>query len=298
MRNNKSYIIWMPQNGSCKTHQIIIDPRYLVTLSIALVLCIVSIPFLEHRLFTLNRKIAILEGRSASMKTEIAGLRYLKDNLEDIEKKDRQLSEYFGMGNNLSHMGGLPGRGGISDDSGLKAIESSLLSLPEDNGLPTHLSNLDERFKKYSELIKSREQILEVTPSILPVEKKGISLSSNFGWRENPFTKAREFHAAIDISGDMGTKIYAPARGLVLKTGYDKRIGRFIVIRHTDKIDTIYGHLSAIYAESGKEVKRGERIGLMGNSGLSTGIHLHYMVIKEGRAVNPFEYILDAGDGL
>jgi murein DD-endopeptidase MepM/ murein hydrolase activator NlpD len=298
MKNNKSYIIWMPQNGSGKTHQFIINPRYLIALAITLLLCIVSIPFLEHRLYTLNRKIAMLEGSRAIMKTEIAELRYLKDNLRHIEKRDHQLSEYFGMSNNLSHMEGLPGRGGISDDSGFMALENSLLSMPSENGQPSHLTSLDERFKKYSELIKTREQILEVTPSILPVEKRAISLSSGFGWRENPFTKTKEFHAAIDISGDMGTKIYAPARGLVLKTGYDKRIGNFILIRHTDKIDTIYGHLSAVYAEAGKEVRRGERIGLMGNSGLSTGVHLHYMVIKEGRAVNPFEYILDMGDGL
>ena len=297
MRNSKSYIIWMPQNGSGKTHQVIINPWYLIALAIALALCIVSMPFLEHRIFTLNKKIAFLEGSSTGMKTEIAELRYLKDNLKHIEKKDRQLSEYFGISTNLTDLEGLPGQGGVSDDSGYMAL-NSLLSLPYDNNLSSHLTNLDERFKKYSELINTREQILEVTPSILPVEKKGISVSSGFGWRENPFTKRKEFHAAIDISGDLGTKIYAPARGLVLKTGHDKRIGKFIVIRHTEKITTIYGHLDVVYAETGKEVKRGERIGLMGNSGLSTGSHLHYMVIKEGRAVNPLEYILDMGDGL
>lgn len=298
MRNSKSYIIWMPQNGSGKTRQIIINPLHLVALAIALALCIVSIPFLELRLFTLNRKIASLEGSSAGMKTEIADLRYLRDNLKHIEKKDLHLSEYFGMSTNFPDPEGLPGRGGLSDDSGYMTLTNSLLSLPDDNSLSSHLTNLDERFKKYSELIKTREQILEVTPSILPVEKKGISVSSGFGWRENPFTKTKEFHAAIDISGHIGTKIYAPARGLVLKTGHDKRIGKFIVISHTDQIKTIYGHLSAINAEAGKEVKRGERIGLMGNSGLSTGSHLHYMVIKEGRAVNPLEYILDMSDAL
>jgi hypothetical protein len=143
------------------------------------------------------------------MKTEIAGLRYLKDNLKHIEKKDRQLSEYFGMNSNITDLEGLPGRGGISDDSEYMELENSLLSMHDDNALSTHLTSLDERFKRYSELIKTHEQILEVTPSILPVEKKGISLSSGFGWRENPFTKSKEFHAAIDISGDIGTKIYA-----------------------------------------------------------------------------------------
>lgn len=293
MRDNKSYIIWMPQNGSGKTHQIIINPWYLIALAITLMFCIVSIPFFQKHLLALNKKIVFLENNSTRMETEIANLRYLKDNLKKIEKKDRQLSEYFGLDSNSADMEGLLGKGGMSDNSGYIEFEKNLLSLPDNNGLSSHINNLDEKFKKYSELNKTREQILEVTPSILPVEKNGISLSSNFGWRENPFTKSKEFHAALDISGHTGAKIFAPARGIVLKTGYNERIGKFIVIRHTDGIKTLFAHLSHIYAEDGKEVKRGERIGLMGNSGLSTSSHLHYMVIKEGRAVNPLEYILD-----
>ncbi len=293
MRHNKSYIVWMPQNGSGKTHQIVINPWYLIALIITFVLCVVSIPFFQHHVFALNKKIVFLENSGTSMKLEIANLRYLKDNLRQIEEKDHQLSEYFGLDSDSNDMEGLPGKGGISDNSGYIELEKSLLSLPDKNGLSSHINNLDEKFRKYSELLKTRDQILEVTPSILPVEKNNISLSSGFGWRENPFTKTKEFHAAIDISGDKGEKIFAPARGLVLKTGNDKRIGKFILIRHTDRIKTLFGHLSHIYAEEGKEVKRGDRIGLMGNTGLSTGSHLHYMVIKEGRAVNPLEYILD-----
>jgi murein DD-endopeptidase MepM/ murein hydrolase activator NlpD len=298
MRHKKSYIIWMPQNGSGKSHQFIIGPGYLIALAITIALCVVSIPVFQHRIFTLNKKISHLENSSTKMKTEIVNLRYLKDNLKQIEKKDRQLSEYFGLDSNSIDMGGLPGKGGLSDGSEYMELEKTLLSVPDNNGLSTHINNLDEKFRKYSDLIKTRAQLLEITPSILPIEKKGLSLSSGFGWRENPFTKTKEFHAALDISGDIGTKIFAPARGLVLKTGYDKRIGNFVVIRHSDQIKTIFGHLSRVFAEEGKEVKRGDRIGLMGNSGLSTSSHLHYMVIKEGRAVNPLEYILDMSEGI
>jgi murein DD-endopeptidase MepM/ murein hydrolase activator NlpD len=298
MRHGKSYILWMPQNGSGKSYQIIIGPRYLIALVITLVLCVFSIPVFQHHIYTLNMKISYLENSSTKMKTEIANLRYLKDNLKKIENKDRQLSEYFGLDSNSVDIEGLPGKGGIANDSEYMRFEKSLLSVPDKNSLSSQINSLDEKFKKYSELIKTKEQILDITPSILPVEKNGISLSSGFGWREDPFTKTREFHAAIDISGATGTKILAPARGLVLKTGYDKRIGKFVVIRHSDHIKTIFGHMSHIYAEEGKEVKRGDRIGLMGNSGLSTSSHLHYMIIKDGRAVNPFEYILNKSDGL
>lgn len=298
MRHGKSYIIWMPENGSGKSHQLIIGPWYLIALAITLLLTICSIPFFQHRLFNLNRKIAYLENNSEMMKSEIADLRYLKENLKRIEIKDRQLSEYFGLDSNYDVEEGLPGKGGMADISDDMEFDESLLSLSGGQNLSPHIDNLDNKFKKYSELLKTRDEILEFTPSILPVKKNGITLSSGFGWRENPFTKTREFHAALDLSGDTGTKIFAPARGLVLKTGYDKRIGNFILLRHSDQIKTIFGHLSRILVEEGKEVNRGDRIALMGNSGLSTSSHLHYMVIKEGRAVNPLEYILDIREGL
>jgi len=259
-------------------------------LSITLVLCVLSIPFLQNHIFSLNQKIANLENNSITLESEISNLKYLKQNLVRIENKDRQLSRYFGIEGKPVD---LLGKGGSPDMSGFSDHEGDAENYPADSYLPVHLDNLESNFDKFEELLKTKEKIQNFTPNMIPLEKKGIRLSSGFGWRVNPFTKRKEFHAALDIAGNMGTKIIAPANGIVLKAGYDERLGNFIVLRHSEQIKTLYGHLSRIQVKEGEEVSRGKKIGLMGNSGLSTSSHLHYMIVKNNRAVNPLEYILD-----
>ena len=295
MKASKSYIIWMPKNGTGKSRQIIIRPGYLVALSITLIVCVLSIPLFQNHIFSLNQRIADLEHTRTNMKSEISNLRYLEQNLARIEKKDRQLSKYFGIEDMSETPEGLFGKGGSPDMS--EYLEGSGdESCPADSYLPVHLGTLEANFEKFEKLLETKEEIQDYTPNIVPVDKKGTYISSGFGWRVNPFTKRKEFHAALDIAGNWGTKIVAPANGVVLKTGHDKRLGNYILISHSEQIKTIYGHLSRVVVKEGEEVSRGKKIGLMGNTGLSTSSHLHYMVIKEGRAVNPLEYILDMSE--
>ncbi len=298
MKASKSYIIWMPKNGSGKSRQFIIRPVYLVALSLALVASVLSIPFFQNHIFSLNQKIADLENKGISLESEISNLRYLKQNLARIEKKDRQLSKYFGIEDMSEAPEGLFGKGGSPDMSEYLEYSDGAEKYPADSFLPAHLDNLASNLEKYEKLLETKETIQDCTPNIIPVDKKGIYLSSGFGWRVNPFTKRKEFHAAIDIAGDWGTKIIAPANGIVLKTGHDKRLGNYILLRHSEQIKTIFGHLSRILVKDGDEISRGKKIGLMGNTGLSTSSHLHYMVIKDGRAANPLEYILDVSEKL
>ena len=292
MKAAKSYIIWMPKSGSGKSRQVIISPKYLVALSITLAVCILSIPFFQNHIFTLKNKIADLENKKIALENEMSNLKYLKQNLARIENKDRQLSKYFGI-DTPEAMEDLFGKGGSSEISEYSDYEKNEENYPANSYLPAHLVSLEGNFEKFEKLLKSKEIIQDSTPNIMPLEQKGTYLSSGFGWRKNPFTKRREFHAAIDIAGNTGTKIIAPANGIVMKTGHDKRLGHFIVLRHSEHIKTIFGHLSRVLVKNGDEVSRGKKIGLMGNSGLSTSSHLHYMVVKDNRAVNPLEYILD-----
>jgi murein DD-endopeptidase MepM/ murein hydrolase activator NlpD len=296
MKTSKSYVIWIPKNDSRKSRQFLVGPVYLVALSIALVVCVLLIPFLQNHIFTLNEKIINLENNSLLLKSEISNLRYLKQNLTRLENKDRQLSRYFGIDNKPETLDGLLGKGGSPDTSDYSDYEVNTGTYPADSNLPIHLDTLESKFNKFEKLLITKEIIQDWTPNIIPLEKKGTHLSSGFGWRENPFTKKKEFHAALDIAGNTGTKIIAPANGIVLKTGHDKRLGYFIVLEHSTQIKTIYGHLSSILVKEGEEVSRGKKIGLMGNSGLSTSSHLHYMVVKDDRAVNPLEYILDVSE--
>lgn len=148
----------------------------------------------------------------------------------------------------------------------------------------------------YSKIVGyMREQRLswEHTPSIIPVEADKYWISSGFGWRINPFTGKKGFHNGIDIAGRPGTPIISPAQGRVIKVGQDKYLGKFVQIDHTGDCISIYGHLSGFNVKKGDKVSRGDVVAFMGNTGLSTGTHLHYIVKIADRAVNPRRFMLN-----
>lgn len=141
----------------------------------------------------------------------------------------------------------------------------------------------------YNDLEKQRNLLLS-TPSIRPA--KGW-ISSGFGYRISPFTGLREFHRGLDIANKKGTKIIATADGIVTFAGKNGLLGKTIKIDHGHGMVTRYGHLSKILKKRGEAVKRGDVIAVMGNTGRSTGPHLHYEVFLNGIPVNPKKYILN-----
>lgn len=117
-------------------------------------------------------------------------------------------------------------------------------------------------------------------------------ISSRFGYRIHPVLGIPKFHSGLDISAPYGSPIKASMSGVVEKTGYDEDgYGYFIVIRHGNSIKTLYGHLSQILVKEGQKVNRGQIIGKVGDTGMTTGPHLHFEVIKNGKRINPKRYI-------
>ena len=112
-------------------------------------------------------------------------------------------------------------------------------------------------------------------------------VSSSFGMRFHPILKNRRFHRGIDLAAAAGTAIRAPSAGRVLHAGWSGGYGRQVRIGHDGGLTTSFSHMSRITAAPGARVSRGEVIGYVGSSGLSTGPHLHYEVLKNGRPVNP-----------
>ncbi|MCB2195652.1 MAG: peptidoglycan DD-metalloendopeptidase family protein [Bacteroidetes bacterium] len=132
-------------------------------------------------------------------------------------------------------------------------------------------------------------------PSLFPVKKiEGVKISSGFGMRMHPIKKEKMMHNAVDIKAPQGTPVYAAADGMVRKvkqnhkegTGY----GRYIIIDHEEGFSTLYAQLAGYNVKEGEEVNKGEIIGYVGSSGMSTGSHLHYEVMKDGENVNPEKY--------
>jgi len=180
----------------------------------------------------------------------------------------------------IGGVGGVPSREVLAPSVDPAALQS----------MDANLSTLTERSKKIEAFYKDQQALLSSTPSVWPV--RGY-LSASFGNRIDPFTNQTDFHPGIDISTPIGTKVQTPADGIVVACGDKGGYGNAIVIDHKYGIVTRYGHLSAINVRPGQKVKRGDVIGFVGNTGKSTGAHLHYEVWVRDQAQNPIHFILD-----
>ena len=157
-------------------------------------------------------------------------------------------------------------------------------------GLPEAVETRAESLRRLLARLEEISSRLRTTPSITPTEGW---VSSAFGRRLSPFSGQREFHRGIDIAGRKGTPVLASADGVVGFKGVDGALGKTVHLRHGYGVVTKYGHLDAFSVERGQRVMRGQRIGSMGNTGRSSGPHLHYQVEVERRPVDPRGYILD-----
>lgn len=138
--------------------------------------------------------------------------------------------------------------------------------------------------------LRDNREFLVMTPSIWPAEGH---LTSGFNHRVNPFTGQIVLHAGLDIANRTGTPIVAPARGTVVSAGWQNAYGNCVVLNHGNSITTRYAHMESFSVKEGQVVNRGEVIGAIGNTGRSTGPHLHYEVRVGGVPVNPMQYILN-----
>jgi len=138
------------------------------------------------------------------------------------------------------------------------------------------------------DLIRRRQEIMAAIPTQLPTLGW---MSGVYGKRSSPFSGRPELHKGIDLSGTVGTPIYAPADGIVRSACRYGRFGTYLSIVHGYGIVTKYGHLERTFVKPGQHVRRGEQIATMGSSGLSTGTHLHYEVWVNDRAANPAHFV-------
>jgi murein DD-endopeptidase MepM/ murein hydrolase activator NlpD len=150
--------------------------------------------------------------------------------------------------------------------------------------------NQHNSFSSIFSQLEGKRNLLAATPSIRPV--KGW-VSSRFGYRTSPFTSRREFHRGLDIATHAGSPIISPADGVVTYSGKKGLMGNMVTIEHGFGLVTRYGHAQKILKKKGERVKRGETIALVGNTGRSTGPHLHYEVRLNGVAVNPTKYFFN-----
>jgi murein DD-endopeptidase MepM/ murein hydrolase activator NlpD len=220
----------------------------------------------------------------------------LKSNLVKLNKFEKKIRIIANI-SNPSEKDNLFGVGGsipedIDPKLPLTVKHNSLMREMHEQARELKLASVSQEkvFESLINDLKRKRNLLSSTPSIWPT--KGW-LSSGFGYRISPFTGLREFHKGLDISSRKGSKVIATADGVVTFAGKNGLYGNMIKIDHGHGMMTRYGHLEKMLKKRGDAVKRGDVIGLMGNTGRSTGPHVHYEVFLNGLPVNPKKYILN-----
>ncbi|MFO7775384.1 MAG: M23 family metallopeptidase [Candidatus Hydrogenedentota bacterium] len=139
--------------------------------------------------------------------------------------------------------------------------------------------------------LEEKQSQVARTPAIQPTNHPNTRISSNFGYREDPFSHSLRHHDGIDFSAPAGSDVLATGRGTVTKAEYDGHFGNLVEIDHGDGKTTVYGHMRELLVSPGEEVERGDVIGLVGSTGRSTGPHVHYEVRRDGQPVDPSSYL-------
>jgi murein DD-endopeptidase MepM/ murein hydrolase activator NlpD len=185
--------------------------------------------------------------------------------------------------------GAWPERESLVNDGGVVGREALGLHLDVD-ALIRRANVLATSFREASDSLSAHTQQLAATPSITPTT--GF-LTSKFSYiRYHPILHENRPHEGIDITAQYGTQIIAPAAGRVVKVGWENGYGLMVVLQHGYGLETKYAHMSRTAVGVGQSVKRGDRLGWVGSTGLSTGPHLHYEVLVNGKPVDPMRYIL------
>ncbi|HEX9943213.1 MAG TPA: M23 family metallopeptidase [Thermoanaerobaculia bacterium] len=213
-----------------------------------------------------------------------SSLKKLQGQLAEYEDRTRQLAIVAGVESLESGAEAGIGGGTAADDvevGGLPAVESRASQIA--GALDAVEARLNERVRWISS-----------TPAITPV--RGI-FTSGFGFRSDPLTHGRGIHQGVDIAAAPGQPVRASADGVVVQAGVIGGLGQAVYVAHGFGVTTRYGHMSHIDVRPGQRVKRGDALGRVGNTGRSTGYHLHYEVRVDGDPVNPLAYILDDAAG-
>ncbi len=233
----------------------------------------------KTQIITFEAQIGDLQQRMSAIQTLDEKLRQIT-GLEERARPDRTIA--VGGGASLAEQPQARlerGRQALAE-----RMAKDLDTLAQDAGVQT------ASLKELEAHLEAQRVQLASTPSIWPV--RGW-LTSDFGPRYSPFTETTQMHEGLDIAGPIGAPIKSPAAGVVVQAGPNGSYGNFVAIDHGYGIQTRYGHLNGVQVKVGQRVKRHQPVATLGNSGRSTGPHLHYEVRVNSVPVNPAKYILD-----
>jgi len=268
-------------------------PFFSVTLIFSLVILFFGYEYIESpKINRLSQEQSQTVLKLKLMKTELSKFEEL---ISDIEYNDDHIYRTYFEVNPLQASLRNAGSGGNVEKNSFSNTPYKSLITYLDSNLDHLAKKLVVQSKSYDEVVemaKNKEKRLAARPAIQPVSIKELTrFGSNFGFRLHPILHVVRMHAGIDLTCPRGTNIFATADGVVREAGYTSGgYGNKILVDHGYGYKTLYGHCEKVLVKPGDIVKRGDIIGLVGSTGLSTCPHLHYEVHVNGNAVNPINY--------
>ncbi|MBE9546972.1 MAG: M23 family metallopeptidase [Proteobacteria bacterium] len=295
MAKNIYTLLIVPQKKS-SVKKINASSTLIKFVSISVIVAIFSLAYFSYDYIRIKREtveLADLKRLTVVQKKQIDLLARkigeFEERIADLKQFDKKIRIMTNLRSSYDN-GQVLGVGGPIPEEGDMGSKEVLIGNIRKN-IDRLLEDATSQEKSFTELLEflgKQRSVLASTPSIWPVIGW---VTSEFGYRISAFTGKREFHRGIDIAAKIGKEIVAPADGIVASMQKKPGMGNMVKIDHRNGITTYYGHLTKATVRKGKRVKRGDIIGYLGNSGRSTGPHLHYGVFLNGVPVNPRRYL-------
>lgn len=239
---------------------------------------------LEENLANEVKKASTLEGQVSNLEEKTIEVQEKLTKLNILEEELREQLEELPV--ELTGSGGID----IQDfEEQISSTNESVDSLVQLDDIQVQSNYLIDRYETSILNMKETTKQMAYIPTEWPADSTYIT--SEYGVRSDPFSKRSSFHSGIDIRGYWGDPVYASANGTVKYASYKAGYGNMITIRHSNKYETAYAHLSKMLVSKHEEVEKGDLIGYIGSTGRSTGPHLHFELLEYGEYINPYEYL-------
>ncbi len=312
MRKKISFVVL--SNSGAPAKQLCASKTSIRLVSVFIIACLISVGYVVYDYFQLKQTLVHLQTRASHLTNELSEIQSQRQQIQEFASEINSLKGHLVSLNNFEKKIRIIANIEKTDDSnnifGIggsipEDLDARLPLMEKHNSLMRDMhEQIDElnhasiyqkgEFESLLKSLEDQQNLLASTPAVRPISRGEKSwVTSSFGYRRSPFTGKREFHQGFDISTRKGTPILATADGVVTFVGKKGLLGKTVIIDHGHGMVTRYGHAQKFLKKRGEKVKRYEPIALVGNTGRSTGPHVHYEVRLNGIPVNPYKYILN-----
>ncbi len=241
---------------------------------------------------SLQREVNNFELRFELLNKKMEQMEHVLANMED---RDNNIYRLYFEANPIPEEQRRAGFGGVNRYRDMEGFNNSEMIISTTKRMEIIQKQMVIQSKSLDEITKlaaEKEKLLASIPAIQPINNEDLTrMASGYGWRSDPFTKARKMHWGMDFTAPRGTPVYASGDGVVTRAdNYASGYGKHIRVDHGYGYMTLYGHLSNYNVKKGQRVKRGDLIGFVGSTGRSEAPHLHYEVWKDDEKINPINF--------